>query len=69
VKGSGALIAGADQANVGAVRLLLGHGEKTAYLNLEEVEECGAYDGGCWMISGSRCVWLRGGKSRVLWML
>lgn len=39
MKGSGALIAGVNQGNVGAVRLLLGHGEKTAYLNSEEYED------------------------------
>ncbi len=66
VKGSGALIAGADQRNVGAVRLLLGDGEKTAYLNLEEMEEYGAYDGSTMDAIGTALyVAARGGNESI----
>ena len=44
VVGSGALIAAAEHGNLGAVKLLLEHGERTGDLNLEEVEEYGSYD-------------------------
>ena len=44
VKGTGALIAAAEHGQLGAVGLLLEHGERTGDLNLNEVEEYGAYD-------------------------
>ena len=44
VVGSGALIAAAEHGNLGAVKLLLEHGERTGDLDLEEVEEYGSYD-------------------------
>ena len=44
VKGTGALIAAAEHGNLGAVKLLLTHGERTGDLDLEEVEEYGTYD-------------------------
>ena len=44
VTGSGALIAAAEHGNLGAVKLLLEHGERTGDLDLEEVEEYGSYD-------------------------
>ena len=44
VMGSGALIAAAEHGNLGAVKLLLEHGERTRDLDLEEVEEYGSYD-------------------------
>ena len=42
--GSGALIAAAEHGNLGAVKLLLDHGQRTGDLALEEVEEYGSYD-------------------------
>ena len=44
IKGTGALIAAAENGNIGAVKLLLEHGEKTGDLALEETEEWGGYD-------------------------
>ena len=44
VKGTGAMIAAAEHGNLGAVTLLLMHGERTGDLDLEEVEEYGSYD-------------------------
>lgn len=44
IKGTGALIAAAENGNIGAVKLLLEHGAKTGDLALEEVEEWGGYD-------------------------
>lgn len=44
IEGTGALIAAAEEGNIGAVRLLLEHGEKTGDLSLEEIEEWGCYD-------------------------
>ena len=44
VVGSGALIAAAEHGNLGAVQVLLEHGERTGDLDLEEVEEYGSYD-------------------------
>lgn len=44
VKGTGALIAAAENGNIGAVKLLLEHGEKIGDLALEEIEEWGSYD-------------------------
>ena len=44
VMGSGALIAAAEHGKLGAVKLLLEHGERTGDLDLEEVEEYGSYD-------------------------
>ena len=44
IKGTGALIAAAENGNIGAVKLLLKHGEKTGDLALEETEEWGGYD-------------------------
>ena len=44
VLGSGALIAAAEHGNLGAVKLLLEHGQRTGDLDLEEVEEYGSYD-------------------------
>ncbi|KAM0805125.1 ankyrin repeat-containing domain protein, partial [Usnea florida] len=44
VKGTGALIAAAEHGNLGAVEILLRHGERTGDLDLDEVEEYGSYD-------------------------
>ena len=44
IKGTGALIAAAENGNIGAVKLLLEHGEKTGDLALEEIEGWGGYD-------------------------
>lgn len=44
VKESGALIAAAEHGNLGAVKLLLEHGERSGDLDLEEAGEYGSYD-------------------------
>ena len=44
VKGTGALIAAAEHGHLGAVTVLLMHGESTGDLALEEGEEYGSYD-------------------------
>ena len=44
VEGTGTLIAAAEHGNLGAVKLLLEHGERTGDMDLEEVEDYGSYD-------------------------